>query len=541
MPEDRTSTQGPLPATAAGNVSPPKRQPAEPEQRNSEPSRLHAEIERRFGLLPNFFRLAPENPEITAKLWGFARFGYLDNPLPSLFKERLFVYLSRFCDVRYCIARHVGFLAGLGRPSGDAGSPVQTVDEIIRLIRRPFPRAEQVEPYLSLCAACDASLSELPQPDSAMEESLFACATHVFLQTGEAPRCLAALRHVLGESLLQHLMVFLAFVRTAHYWTKVHAELTIEEDLKHLLATQQTLAECLLNDPEAGFCEVSQKLMDELAALRKSEERHNESSRAHEALRESEERLRRTNTDLNERIAELQKANAEVQRSRAAALNLMEDAVQSRQVAEAFNAALRESEERFRTLFASAPMAVFVCDLDAVIQQYNQRAVELWGREPERGIERHCGSVKLWLSDGTLLPHAQSPIMEVLRTGVPARNVEVFIERPDGSRLPVLVNFSALKNTQGEITGAITSFMDITERKRAEEALRASEERFRSLVSVITDVPWVTDATGAFMQPQPAWEAYTGQTWEEYRGFGWANAVHPDDRERVNATWRRAW
>jgi two-component system CheB/CheR fusion protein len=59
--------------------------------------------------------------------------------------------------------------------------------------------------------------------------------------------------------------------------------------------------------------------------------------------------------------------------------------------------------------------------------------------------------------------------MEVLRTGIPMRNVEVFIERPDGSRIPVLVNFAALKNAQGEITGAITTFIDITERKQAEE------------------------------------------------------------------------
>ncbi|MGH8587859.1 MAG: PAS domain S-box protein, partial [Gammaproteobacteria bacterium] len=134
--------------------------------------------------------------------------------------------------------------------------------------------------------------------------------------------------------------------------------------------------------------------------------------------------------------------------------------------------AARESEERYRTLFASVPMAVFLCDRNAVIQEYNHRAVELWGREPTCGVKKYCGSTRLWLPDGTLLPHEQSPMVDVLRTGVPVDNVEVFIERPDGSRLPVLVNFAAIKNAPGEVSGAITSFIDITERKRAEEELR---------------------------------------------------------------------
>jgi PAS domain S-box-containing protein len=132
--------------------------------------------------------------------------------------------------------------------------------------------------------------------------------------------------------------------------------------------------------------------------------------------------------------------------------------------AEKAEAAARNSEERYRALFAAAPMGVFVCDTDAVIQHYNAWAVKLWGREPTCGVEKHCGSTKLWRPDGTLLPHAQSPTVEVLRTGIPADNVEVSIERPDGSRLPVLVNFAPLKDARGEITGVITSFVDITER-----------------------------------------------------------------------------
>lgn len=68
---------------------------------------LEQSVKERFGVLPNFFRLTPASLEITENLWGFAKFAYLNNPLPSLFKERLFVHLSRFCKVRYSIPRHV--------------------------------------------------------------------------------------------------------------------------------------------------------------------------------------------------------------------------------------------------------------------------------------------------------------------------------------------------------------------------------------------------------------------------------------------------
>src|SRR6202521_2020023 len=116
----------------------------------------------RFGVLPNFFRLSPETPEITEKLWGFAQAAYLDNPLPSVFKERLFVHLSRFCAVRYCLARHVGFLVGLGRPAGDPIAVTHSVTDVVKLLRRPFPRGQQLQSRLSLCAACPAPMVEMP-------------------------------------------------------------------------------------------------------------------------------------------------------------------------------------------------------------------------------------------------------------------------------------------------------------------------------------------------------------------------------------------
>ena len=114
-------------------------------------SLLEQDVAARFGVLPNFFRLTEGDPEITENMWGFAKFAYLNNPLPSLFKERLFVYLSRFCEVRYCIARHIGFLVGLGRPAGDADCVPQTIDAVIPMLRHSLPRGEELTPILTRC------------------------------------------------------------------------------------------------------------------------------------------------------------------------------------------------------------------------------------------------------------------------------------------------------------------------------------------------------------------------------------------------------
>ena len=134
--------------------------------------------------------------------------------------------------------------------------------------------------------------------------------------------------------------------------------------------------------------------------------------------------------------------------------------------------ALRESEERYRTLFDLGPVAVYSCDASGEIRQFNRRAAELWGREPAVGDtdERFCGSFKMLRPDGSFMPHEQCPMAEVLSGKISeARDDEVLIERPDGSRVVVVVNIRPLKSQRGEVTGAINCFYDITERKHAEQ------------------------------------------------------------------------
>ncbi|MDB5887081.1 MAG: multi-sensor hybrid histidine kinase [Polaromonas sp.] len=131
----------------------------------------------------------------------------------------------------------------------------------------------------------------------------------------------------------------------------------------------------------------------------------------------------------------------------------------------------RHNEERFRALFKLGPLAMYSCDVQGTVQEYNDAAVQLWGRAPRRGDtnEKFCGSYKLHLADGTSLPHAQTPVAAVLRGEIPAaHDVKVIIERPDGSRINVIANMVPIKNANGDITGVINCLYDTTERTRLE-------------------------------------------------------------------------
>ncbi len=153
----------------------------------------------------------------------------------------------------------------------------------------------------------------------------------------------------------------------------------------------------------------------------------------------------------------------------------IEDITERRQMIDT----LRTSEERFRTLFNLGPVAVYYCDVSGRIQNFNHRATELWGRTPMVGDtdEQFCGSYKLFRPDGSFMPHEQCPMAEVLNGKIKeVQNQEVLIERPNGSRVVVVVNIRRLENRDGEIAGAINCFYDISERKLTETALIKSEK-----------------------------------------------------------------
>jgi len=266
-------------------------------------TQLESEVSARFGVLPNFFRLTTDDPDITANLWGFAQFAYLDNPLPSLLKERLFVYLSLFCRVRYCIARHIGFLVGLGRPAGDPECLPQSIGEVLPLLRHDLPFDSDLDQHVALCHGM-GSMALAPEPNSARERAIFACAAHVFLKTPDASRALEALERVFDRKTLEYTKLLLAFIRTAHYWTEIHPELVLEDDINHLLITHEALAACVLSDAvELPENLLARRVSEELISLRYLKERESKLELDYDLLdtryQKTEDRLFEKEQDLH--------------------------------------------------------------------------------------------------------------------------------------------------------------------------------------------------------------------------------------------------
>ncbi|MBI3929266.1 MAG: PAS domain S-box protein [Armatimonadetes bacterium] len=74
----------------------------------------------------------------------------------------------------------------------------------------------------------------------------------------------------------------------------------------------------------------------------------------------------------------------------------------------------------------------------------------------------------------------------------------------------------------------------------SDDLTQRSLERYESLMRALANAVWSVDAEGRFVEPQPDWQSFTGQSWDESAGFGWFDAFHPDDRERIRSLWSLA-
>ena len=130
----------------------------------------------------------------------------------------------------------------------------------------------------------------------------------------------------------------------------------------------------------------------------------------------------------------------------------------------------KKGRDRYQELIDSEATGAYTCDAAGVITYYNNLAAELWGRRPEIGDtdEKFCGAHMLYRVDGSFMPHDQCPMADVLAGKVSGiYDAEVHVERPDRSRVIVIVNIAPLIDDNGKIVGAVNSFCENPFRKHS--------------------------------------------------------------------------
>jgi PAS domain S-box-containing protein len=133
------------------------------------------------------------------------------------------------------------------------------------------------------------------------------------------------------------------------------------------------------------------------------------------------------------------------------------------------------ADAQFHALLDSLGVAVYTTDSKGKLTFFNEAAVALWGRSPEFG-EEWCGSWRLYWPDGRPMPHAESPMAVAVLQDRPIRGVEAELERPDGTRGVFVAYPTPVHDGDGRLVSAVNVLVDVTERRKAEEALRAAAE-----------------------------------------------------------------
>jgi PAS domain S-box-containing protein len=139
--------------------------------------------------------------------------------------------------------------------------------------------------------------------------------------------------------------------------------------------------------------------------------------------------------------------------------------------------AFQRTELLYRTILDKLPAAAYLCDSEGLITYFNRHAVHLWGRAPKLNdaADRYCGSFKLFSADGEAISHEHCWMALAIRNNREYNGEEILIERPKGERLAALAHASPIRDEFGKVLGAVNILVDISDRKKTEEALKEAD------------------------------------------------------------------
>lgn len=202
------------------------------------------------------------------------------------------------------------------------------------------------------------------------------------------------------------------------------------------------------------------------------------------------------------------------------------------------------TEQRFQTLFEQAPFSVQLLAIDGRTLRVNRAWQDLWGSHEGDPLLEFVLTEYNVLSDPQLETKGVTPHLRRAFAGDPARLPTIYYDprelgRP-GSPKWVEATARPIKDSDGRVLEVMLIHEDVTERVVADQALRTSEAKFRTVADAIPQLVWSTLPDGYHDYYNRQWYEFTGMRPGSTDGEGWNGMFHPDDQSRAWATWRHS-
>ncbi|MBO9557805.1 MAG: PAS domain S-box protein [Caulobacter sp.] len=191
-----------------------------------------------------------------------------------------------------------------------------------------------------------------------------------------------------------------------------------------------------------------------------------------------------------------------------------------------------------RPILNTAIDPVVVMDAKGVILDWSARAEAVFGWTRDEVLGRGLIEVLAPLRHQAHYRQMLSKRMASAEPPAARQGSQLMAVRKNGNEIPIEVSLAAFGEPDAPLF--LGFIRDVTDRVEVHERLAASEARFRAAIAAVDGILWTNDASGRMIGEQPGWASLTGQSYDEYQGFGWADALHPDDAEPTVKAWTEA-